>query len=77
MKWYVSEWARRVSLVVEALTFSVSVQPFGAEDAILGCIAEFVLWVGVVDVTGIAGCARKGGGRADEGSERKRRQSKG
>jgi hypothetical protein len=42
VKWYVSEWARRVSLVVEALTFSVSVQPFGAEDAIVKCLDEVV-----------------------------------
>jgi hypothetical protein len=38
----VSEWSRRVSLVVEALTFSVSVQPFGAEDAIVDCLDEVV-----------------------------------
>lgn len=38
----VSSWVRRAFLVAEALTFSVSVQPFGADDAIAGYLVEFV-----------------------------------
>jgi hypothetical protein len=60
-------------LLVGDLTFSVSVQPFGAEDAIANCLVEFFSWVGVFDVAGIVSLYEE---RWREG-ERRRRQTKG